>query len=105
MAKTYAQIQREIAALSREAEKLREKEVAEVVAKIKEAIAVYGLTAADLGLAPGRGRGPVAKKNGGHGTGAKYRDAHGNTWSGRGPRPQWLKDALANGQALDDFTA
>jgi DNA-binding protein H-NS len=33
----------------------------------------------------------------------KYRDGEGNTWVGRGPRPQWLRDALANGKTLADF--
>jgi len=26
-----------------------------------------------------------------------------NTWSGRGARPKWLKDALDSGKSLDDF--
>lgn len=34
---------------------------------------------------------------------AKYRDDAGNVWSGRGPRPRWLKDALAGGKALEDL--
>lgn len=34
---------------------------------------------------------------------AKYADGHGNTWSGRGPRPKWLKAALATGKILADF--
>ena len=33
----------------------------------------------------------------------KYRDDAGNVWSGRGPRPRWLKDALAGGKALEDL--
>jgi DNA-binding protein H-NS len=33
----------------------------------------------------------------------KYRDAAGNTWSGRGLRPRWLNNALAKGKALSDF--
>ena len=41
------------AALQAQADALRKKEVAEVVAKIKDAISHYGLTAADLGLATG----------------------------------------------------
>ena len=28
---------------------------------------------------------------------------HGNTWVGRGKRPQWLRDALAAGKQLSDF--
>jgi DNA-binding protein H-NS len=26
-----------------------------------------------------------------------------NTWSGRGPRPVWLREALASGKKLEDF--
>ncbi|MBB3638984.1 H-NS histone family protein [Variovorax atrisoli] len=33
----------------------------------------------------------------------KYADQAGNTWHGRGARPQWLKDALAAGKTLADF--
>jgi DNA-binding protein H-NS len=32
-----------------------------------------------------------------------YRDEAGNTWVGRGKRPQWLRDALAGGRKLEDF--
>jgi hypothetical protein len=50
---TLAALNAQIAALQAQADALRKKEVAEVVAKIKDAIAHYGLTAADLGLATG----------------------------------------------------
>jgi DNA-binding protein H-NS len=50
---TLAALNAQIAALQTQADALRKKEVAEVVAKIKDAIAHYGLTAADLGLATG----------------------------------------------------
>lgn len=34
-----------------------------------------------------------------------YRDTENakNTYGGRGPRPKWLKDALAAGKKLEDF--
>src|SRR5436309_3599948 len=51
--KTYSAIKAEIAKLEKQAQALRKTEVAGVIAKIKEAIAAYALTAADLGL--GRG--------------------------------------------------
>jgi DNA-binding protein H-NS len=112
MTKTYVQIQKQIETLQREADKLKRKEVDEVIAKIKEAIRVYGLTAADLAL-EGRvvRRGPAAKKRGRPATKAKtrgpatvkYRDENGNTWGGRGPRPQWLREALGAGKSLQDF--
>jgi DNA-binding protein H-NS len=111
MTKTYAQIQKQIETLSREAEKLKRKEIEGVVERIREAISIYGLTASDLGLstnarvrrarvAAGAPRKPTKSKS----TRApKYRDEAGNTWVGRGPRPQWLRDALAAGKALEDF--
>ncbi|MGY2488277.1 H-NS family nucleoid-associated regulatory protein [Cupriavidus sp. CP313] len=33
----------------------------------------------------------------------RYRDSTGNAWTGRGKRPAWLEQALANGHALDEF--
>ena len=36
---------------------------------------------------------------------AGFRDDQGNTWGGRGPRPAWLKAALAAGKSLDELRA
>lgn len=36
-------------------------------------------------------------------TAPRYGDGNGNVWSGRGPRPKWLKDALAAGKSLAEF--
>lgn len=111
MAKTFQQIQKQIESLTREAHDLRKKEIADVVARIKEAIAVYGLTAQDLGLAGTRGRPPKvkavaaptpkAKKT--RTVKVKYRDNAGNTWTGRGSRPRWLRDALAGGKSIESY--
>jgi DNA-binding protein H-NS len=35
----------------------------------------------------------------------KYKDGAGNAWSGRGPKPAWLRDALATGKTLEDMLA
>ena len=54
-------------------------------------MAEYGLTAGDFRPA----RKPLP---------AKYRDAKtGATWSGRGKRAKWLKDAIAAGKRIEDF--
>lgn len=114
MTKTYAQVMKQIDALAREAERLKRKEVDGVVARIKEAIAAYGLTASDLGLGARIGRPPGAKSKGRKQAGkpkaskavkpvVRFRDDSGNTWVGRGPRPQWLRDALASGKSLGEF--
>jgi DNA-binding protein H-NS len=34
---------------------------------------------------------------------ARYRSATGQTWSGDGEMPQWLKQAISAGQSLDHF--
>lgn len=110
MAKSYEQIQRQIEALQAEADKLRRKEVDEVIGRIRQAIDHYGLTAADLGL--GRAAPLPRKKKAADGrrkaaapkaASAAYRNDAGQTWAGRGKRPQWLRDALAAGHSLDEF--
>ena len=128
MAKTYEELQTEIARLQAEAEALRQQEVAEVIAKIRHAIDHYGLSAADLGFGRGKaakgaagpksvkaaakaaaamparkkpGRKPAAKAA--PAASALYRDEEGRTWGGRGKRPRWLHDALASGRKLEDF--
>jgi DNA-binding protein H-NS len=101
--KTYAQILEQIEALKEQAEKVRREEIADVVERIKQAISAYGITAADLGFQGKRGRpkGSGAARKGG----VKYRDDKGNVWGGRGPRPRWLREALAAGRSLGDFAA
>ena len=114
MTKTYAQIVKQIEVLKQDAEKVRRKEIEGVVGRIREAIEVYGLTAADLGLAPksagkGSAKAAPAKKRGRKAKAAKpaavvkFRNDAGGTWAGIGKRPQWLRDALAGGKTLADF--
>lgn len=95
--KTYADIKSEIARLEKQAEALRKSEVAEVIAKIKQAIKAYGLTAGDLGL--GRGAAKTARTTPAKSATKasttkgvpKYRDPKsGKTWTGRGKPPAWI---------------
>jgi DNA-binding protein H-NS len=48
--KTYSQMLEEIEQLKRQAEEVRRNEVEDVIARIKVAIAFYGLTPEDLGF-------------------------------------------------------
>lgn len=117
MAKTLQQIEAQIARLQAQAEAVRQKEMAGVIARIKEAIAHYGLTAEDLGFGAKRQmtRRKAAtqtplKKAAGRARLAKPRKARPsysdgvNTWSGMGPKPKWFKEALAAGKSLEDIT-
>jgi DNA-binding protein H-NS len=35
---------------------------------------------------------------------AKYSDGAGNSWTGRGPMPKWMKAAIASGKKREDFS-
>jgi DNA-binding protein H-NS len=114
--KSYSELQTEISRLQEEAEAVRQEELDGVIARIREAIAFYGLSPRDLGFssravsgdsAPKRrGRPPKAAAKAGADAGQrapKYRDNDGNVWSGRGPRPKWLRDAIGSGKRLEEF--
>ncbi|MBI5260064.1 MAG: H-NS histone family protein [Burkholderiales bacterium] len=120
MAKTLAQIQKQIDALQREADAIRNHEKSGVIDRIKEAIAHYGITAAELGFGgraakstPQAGKPKAAAKGAAAGAkprGAKkgtvpvkYRDDAGNTWTGRGSQPKWFRAALEAGKKPEDF--
>ena len=97
--RTYAEIQADLARLKAESE-----EVAGVIAKIKEAIKHYGLTPADLFGDEPKKASKVAKKPAKKAkrTSTAYSDGV-NTWSGFGPKPAWLKDALEAGKTLEEL--
>jgi len=119
MAKTYSELNREIRALQVRAEAARQAEKTGVVERIRDAIAVYGITAEELGFGRSTPNLTVSKAGGlpsdqeesvGRKAPAtqptsaiKYADTAGNTWSGRGPRPKWLKTELAKGRSLESF--
>lgn len=106
MANSYAEIQKKIAALQKEADAVLAREVTGVVERIRVAIAHYGLTADQLfgrtATKPNKAR--VAKATGQKKQGRiAYGDGQGNTWGGWGKRPTWLREALAAGKKLEDF--
>jgi DNA-binding protein H-NS len=88
------------AALEKQIEAARKHARQDAVAKVKALMAEYGLTVSDLSAkSPGR---PSIK---GGKVAAKYRNATtGETWSGRGLQPKWLKAALASGRKLEEFS-
>ena len=117
---TLAALNAQIAALQAQADALRKKEVTEVIAKVKDAIVQYSLTAADLGFgksAGNAGKSPAAvggkpAKKGRKSAVAKrpakavkFNDDQGHTWGGIGKRPDWFKAALAAGKTPEDLLA
>ena len=72
----------------------------DAVAKVKSLMSEYGLSVSDLSA---RKRSKASASRGAK-VAAKYRNAAtGDSWSGRGLRPNWLKAALSAGKKLEDF--
>ena len=88
-------------AIERQIEQTKKQERGDAIARVHSLMSEYGLSLADLGgKATGKPRsnGPTGK------VAAKYRNGStGESWSGRGLQPRWLKAALASGKTLDDF--
>ena len=103
-------------------------ERADAISQVRTLMSQYGLTLADIGSkaapAPKSPKSPKSAKSAkavfaaapavkaprsskGKKTGKvapKYRDAMtGQTWSGRGLQPNWLKAALATGRTIAEF--
>ena len=87
-------------ALELEIERTQKKDRGEAIAKVRALMDEYGLTVSDLSAK----RGPKPRAGKGNKVAAKYRNtATGDSWSGRGLQPNWLKAALAAGRKLSDF--
>lgn len=87
-------------ALEQQIAEAQREQRAEAIRKIKELMSEYGLTLADIGSRAAA----APKRASGRKVAAKYRNtATGETWSGRGLQPNWLKAALAAGRSLSDF--
>ena len=92
--------------LEREIESTRKGERDAAIAQVRSLMSEYGLSLSDLGTKSGSGKtGPQkAGPTKGSKVAAKYRDAStGDTWSGRGLQPKWLKAAMQTGKTLHDF--
>ena len=121
-------LNRKIAKLQKQADAIKNREKKSVIEQIRQAIHHYELTPADLfspngtpvgrrgrrsasanlgllsdegSVRPRRGRpvGSVSRKP----VPIRYRDQDGNTWTGRGKQPNWLKAHIENGHDIEEF--
>ena len=101
----YEAIQEQIAELQRKAASIRAAERSAALSQIKSLMATFDIKAHELsGQARATAAAPRTKPIlRGQKVPPKYRDALGNVWSGRGLKPRWLRDALANGATAESF--
>lgn len=89
MAQTYKELIQQREALELAIAQARQNEISSAVAKVRELVAEYGLTAQDI--FPGRAGKSLAVKSVSK-VAAKYRNAEtGQTWTGRGKAPKWIE--------------
>ncbi len=97
MTQSYKELLAQREALELAIAQARQNEISSAVAKVRELVAEYGLTAQDI--FPGRAGKPASAKAVSK-VAAKYRDpATGQTWAGRGKAPKWIE-----GQDRTPFT-
>ena len=98
---TVAELLAQKAAIEKQIIDAQREEKAGAIAQVKALMAQHGLSLADLSARSTTAvRGPKA----GGKVAAKYRNAAtGDTWSGRGLQPKWLKAELEAGRKLEDF--
>lgn len=94
---TLADIQKQIDELLKQKSELVNKERESVIEEMKEKVRIYDIKASELGFRKNsKGSAPATKT-------VKYKNEKGETWGGRGPKPQWVKDVEASGESLDKY--
>lgn len=103
--RTLAEINESIAALQKEAADLIQAQKATIIEEMKKNIADFGITADELGFG-----GPAKAASKSKSTAPKtkapvmYKNAEGKTWTGRqGPKPKWVKEAIAAGEDIEKY--
>ena len=105
-------IQLQIEKLQKQATQIKAKQFHKTVSEIREKMAAFGITVKDLQVPSGaKAKTAVSRKTAksttkkitGVAVAAKYRGPEGQSWSGRGLTPRWLKSLLEGGQTKEEF--
>ena len=105
MAQLLSELLARKAELEQQIIEVQKTERASAIAQIRDLMSQHGLTLADLSARPAPSpAGKPRASTAGAKVPAKYRDpATGQTWSGRGLHPKWLRAAMDAGASLADF--
>lgn len=95
---SYEELVAQRAEIDRKIEEMLRAEKAEAVATVKKLVAQFELSPDECGF-KGLGRASREKSQ----IAPLYRGPNGETWTGRGLPPKWLKALEANGQPRSNF--
>lgn len=99
---TLAEIRSQLVELQKQEAELLAKERDPIIATMKEQIATYSITSAELGFTLSMGQ-KIAKATTKKEGVVMYRDGD-NTWSGgRGRKPKWVNDKKAAGEDIEKY--
>ena len=110
------ELQGQIEKLQKQANDLKAREFDKTVSDIKAHMLAFGITAKDLTAKKtvSKGKGKAVKavravkavggtKKDGKPVQAKFRGPNGESWSGRGLMPKWMKALVAEGKSKQEF--
>jgi DNA-binding protein H-NS len=114
---TLIDIQSQIQKLQKQAADIKSREFDKTVEEIRAKMEAFGITAKDLqtgkrGARVGKGKKPAtarktvkgaSPKKAGSPVAAKYHGPNGESWTGRGLTPRWLKSLLEQGRTKEEF--
>lgn len=92
----YLELKAQAEKLLQQAEEARKQEVAQVIAEIRAKMDQYDITVEDI-------QGGRRGRRAGRPSVVRFRGPNGETWSGSGRQPGWLKEAIARGASKEDF--
>ena len=106
-------IQLQIEKLQKQASQIKAKEFHKTVLEIREKMHAFGISVKDLqpakslnstvGATTKKTAKTAVKKTVSAPVAAKYRGPEGQTWTGRGLTPRWLKTLLDQGRTKEEF--
>lgn len=90
----YRELKAQLDELNQQIDRLREREAHAALEQIRELVEFFDFSSADV-FGTTKQESPYVSR-------PKYRDPDtGRTWSGRGPRPYWLKDKNLEAYRID----
>ena len=107
-------LQIQIGKLQKQASQIKAKEFNKTILEIRQKMHAFGITIKDLQPAKNlktstvrgaskKGGKVAGKKSAGSPVAAKYRGPDGQTWTGRGLTPRWMKTLIEQGRTKQDL--